>query len=1252
MCGGVIPSVWRTGWFVGRDRVGAWAGRSLLGLALVCAFVAFGGSPARADSQCPAANPTDLGPCGPTFTVPTWGDDAGWTSADQYSTIQLADVLGNGRDQLIAKGAAGIEIYNFDTGLGQWRPEVNGQGQPVILAAFADPPPSTTANPTFTGTDWTQPQYFSSIQTADVLANGRDQIIARGKNGLMIFSYTPGEDGAAGSWSQINGSGPFTDAEGFVFPTNFESIHNAYLSGVSQGSDVFGVTPSGSIQAWSAVDQGNNWSQLPDLPGSFAPTDPNYSASVATLQASPMIDGEQELWWDTDLGMVGLRLDQTTGTWTEVPNQSIGGFLPIHPFGLDETAPTPWGQSPAYYGTIRVVNITGGSDVEIAGRGVDGLDVWQLSPQGAWKQLPTLTAFSDANGFNQEKYWRTIQYANVDGSSSGQQEVIARGPNGIVMYKYDAATNQWDQLPGSINLADDPWGSDPSYYTTIHAGDASGDGRDDTLIGRGPYGIRTWFYGRPGQSGWSPYLPDGYPSFSGEQATAYSTINTMATTRGLVLPGGTVRGVWSGETPPTDDQLSFLESGLAAIGNCPSQPVIFEPPTYNNCQPPTGSGIDQSDWQTVVNELLAEAYDAQQVDDFFSLLDGVRQNLFVGETAALPAINTQVQAIQNASTATETYDPTTLFSAIFSVLSSLAYENSEFSAGTAIIGEVLSLIPSASPTLNDDVSGDYKDLQNAFAVGGSEASAALQTQSQDVRSNYSLLTLVGQLFHAKTWNVNSDALESAGREGFTKWILKTLLPDVWRQYRITGCNDSQSNQFTKFSCTPPAAGPWRLGNDPSNLFYLVTNNFQTNPLCIHHVYEDSSSDYVCNYSAPDAGISNELWGPVADNCNYQLGNSNTEWKYDCNLGLNPWPEQDPFYAIFFPAGIPGTKDAWNWTQVSNTGPAFCVPDECGGAVLTDTLSGQATGVGKSSATIQLKGTAAVRHRLKLANASVVLKHVLYGRRAGGELVHEVAPAETSVAHAAAAPPGKPLGALPLSNSGGGHFQGPRTALPGQSPPQIGLHLSQPKPKALSIQLRMSNISVPNAPTACPYYPGFVLPPLAVPLELQFSIQQKGEKPSMVTLPANFTCATNSTGTVDRLSVVHHRPQKLGKGLKIKARVPRHAVAGKRVTYTTVIRNPNKKAAVDVIISDSLFPRNRIVSHTRHAVVKRGQILWRISKLRPRRSKTVKLTIVLGPSRHKEACIQASGQASLRHPATATACTTTRKARPRRRPRGG
>ena len=91
--------------------------RALAVLAAVLLGWLVGASPAAA--ACPSADPSYFGPCGPTFTTPMWGDAAGWT--DQ-STIQLADVNGDGKDELLGRGDAGIEIWTFDTGVGQWRP--------------------------------------------------------------------------------------------------------------------------------------------------------------------------------------------------------------------------------------------------------------------------------------------------------------------------------------------------------------------------------------------------------------------------------------------------------------------------------------------------------------------------------------------------------------------------------------------------------------------------------------------------------------------------------------------------------------------------------------------------------------------------------------------------------------------------------------------------------------------------------------------------------------------------------------------------------------------------------------------------------------------------------------------------------------------------------------------------------------------------------------------------------------------------
>ena len=124
-------------------------------------------------------------------------------------------------------------------------------------------------------------------------------------------------------------------------------------------------------------------------------------------------------------GMEGLRLNASGTGWTDVKQPStLQGRC-----ALTETSPTPWASSPAYFATCRMVNVTGTSNVEVVARGVDGLHVYELLP-GCLEQLANFSAFSDANGWNQENYWSSIQYSNLDGSASGQQEVVAAARTG------------------------------------------------------------------------------------------------------------------------------------------------------------------------------------------------------------------------------------------------------------------------------------------------------------------------------------------------------------------------------------------------------------------------------------------------------------------------------------------------------------------------------------------------------------------------------------------------------------------------------------------------------------------------------------------------------------------------------------------------------------------------------------------------------------------------------------------------------
>lgn len=1193
--------------------------RVLAACVVVAALVAGGGllspSSAAAQSQCPAARPSFFGPCGPTFTLPEWGDAGGWKSFDQYSTIQFGDVLGNGRDQLIGRSADGIEIWDFDTTLGQWRPAVDSQNKPMILTGFADPPPLTQAHPTYDQTDWTAFDHSVTIQVADVLGNGRDQIIARASSGIIVLSYTPGANGAAGSWTQLSGGGPFSDADGFGGLFGLlaaSSIHTADLTGDGK-ADVFGVTPSGAIKAYEW--DGSGFSQLPAISATLA-----LSAQVNTLHASPMINGRQELWWSQAVGLVGVRLNDARSAWTYVPEHSLGGILPLYPFGLNETSPTPWGQSPAYYLTIRAVDVTGTSNLEFVGRGVDGLDVWDLTPSGDWRQLPTLTAFSDANGWNQEKYWRSIQYADLDGSASGQQEVLARGPNGVVVYKYNATSGAWDQLPSSISLTDDPWGSDASYYSTLRVGDASGDGRQDTLIARGPYGIRTWFYGRPGQTGWSAYLPSGYPAFVGVQQSAYAAASQLPAVEALLAPAGaaTIRDFWTAENAPSAESLAGLQSTLANAAGCSGEQA-FAPPQYQSCTPPSGStAFTAGDWKTVINELLSEAWDAQQVVGFYGELDTIRQTLFIAESAELPAIagKLNLDAATNTSTSFNTIGA---MSAELGIAASVAYEFPALSAALWVASEIVSMLPSASPSLTSPFDGTYNQLQNAFAAGITQTQKALVSQSLQVRSDLNLSSLVSQLRQRGTWAMDDAGIASASNEGFALWVYKTLAPLIYTRYQITDCHSSGD-------CTSPS-GAGVVGSEP-NFTVIgpnpITDNtgFSGTP-CRPAGYNMSGFPYghICNFQALDPSIGNAIWGLIPANCDYQPGNPNTVWTFGCPLGVNP-------KTSILPA-LTSVKEYWDF------------PNQIGDPQVPSSLSGEAstTGSGASNlgraASVNLRGTFAGIRRVNLSKATVVLDRVLFDPHGPGELLREIAPPAAAREAAASSPLPPSLGPTTLHNSGSGTFSGPLSAVPGQLPPSIQLRLTPGPGQRLGFGLEIGNVAIPMAPAACAAATIGSQSTSPFPLTLKVSLREPGSTPQTISVSSLFTCQLDRTGAIRALTVVQPRRPKLGPGMSVLVTYPGRLIVGQHGILTATVRNRTHSTAYGAVITTSLQPGLRIVSHTPRAIAANGQIAWHFATLRRGHAQTIRIKVEATHAVSRCSTIIAS--ALLRNQVARTAC---------------
>jgi hypothetical protein len=183
--------------------------------------------------------------------------------------------------------------------------------------------------------------------------------------------------------------------------------------------------------------------------------------------------------------------------------------------------------------------------------------------------------------------------------------------------------------------------------------------------------------------------------------------------------------------------------------------------------------------------MFSELFEAEQVLDFFSQLSGIRVSTFISQSAELPAIGSDLQLAAAGSTPAD-YNMTGLFSGILGVASSIAgLSQPEVSAGLAIASEVFSMIPSATPDLNGSVNESYNALQSTFATAVTQADKAEASESQDIRSDLGLLTLVGQLRHLGTWKLDAVGMESVSREGFALWVYKTLLPLIWSRYKIT-----------------------------------------------------------------------------------------------------------------------------------------------------------------------------------------------------------------------------------------------------------------------------------------------------------------------------------------------------------------------------------------------------------------------------------------------------------------------------------
>ncbi len=1147
-------------------------------MAAVALALGPGAAPAPAQSKiCPQVSPPYTGPCGPTFVLPGWGDAGGWTHPEQYETIQLADVDGDGDDELLARTPGGVAVHVFDKARGQWRPQVDAKNGPLMVTAFADSPPLTTANPKPPATDWTLPQYYDTIQAADIDGDKRAEILGRSADGLIQFKFTPGAASGQGSWQQLpDQSHTFIGAE-HDDPSHYTTIQTGDFDGDGD-AEVIGRQGNGIVGVrWTA----SGWVRLPDL-NFLGDTDGGKLPAYYTSLQAANVDGDrrQELIGRDDVGISVYKL--RSGTWSRM-NRFSSPFTdeleqPDCPFTSPGT--TCFGTGPAYYGTIQLADVNGNGREELLGRASDGVRTlrYQGDTPDAWGRLQTLADLSDAGGYTAQKYWETIQFADINGD--GRAEALARDQNGLGAWSYDPGAKAWSKLAPKtpLALADDPWGLDRSYYSTIQTGDVDGDRRAD-VVARGPYGIRTWFYNRRGSGGWERYLADGYADFTDGQKTAFDALNQQAHSQGLITPAeSTVRDVWADASPPSLDDLTRLQNGLVTLGNCVN--ASGSPPQYQACTPPQGSsGFNATDWTSVLNEMFAEIFWARSVWSYlYDPATGLAANwqqLFAVQLAQLSAIAAKLNLGAAGNVQTE-LNPRELLSASLTVAATFLALDPATGPAAALVetaAEVFSLIPSASPLFTDPFPGAYNDLQTKFADAASETDKAIREQSQLVRQDANLLRLVGELHQFQTWKLDPAAMASSGGLGFALWVYRELLPVLYVRYVISSCQaDSQPQGVER--CTAPAT-------DAAGMLGSATDFTVIGPPPVpNKPFQWGSPCYVnlllrddCTYTALDSGLA-KIWAPLSDGCVYDPNDSTKAWTFDCNLGV------DPNRSI---SDSPATDRTWNFPTYVGTPYVD--------STYTPHTAGSATTVGRRGVALRLRTRVELPRSVPLRRATVSVERLLH--EPAGELVRRR--------------PSRPLrlagGAV--RSDGSRVFSSRR-----RRGPLVRLRLRRVRSGFVSIAMRVRRARV-SLPGACRgTRPGLDLATGGVPLSTRLRVRAGG-RARVLWLRPDWRCRRNRVGAVRRLVVRRHRvrsPRR--KALAVAVGGRRRLRAGRTATFRIKVRNPGPTTASDVIVR-AILPRELTVRRRRSG---RREVRWRFRALAARRSRSVRLRArVAGPA---------------------------------------
>jgi MYXO-CTERM domain-containing protein len=349
---------------------------------------------------------------------PTLSNANSWNEPQYDTTIQFADVDGDGKSDVCARAAAGFMC---------WLSEGTGFGASAISTSeFSD------------ASGWDKVQYYATIQMADVNGDGKADVCGRGADGFFCLLSTGSGFGAKVSLADL------TDSGGWDQPQYYATIQMADVNGDGK-ADVCGRGATG-FECWlstgTAFGARLSTASMSDSTGWNSP---EYYTTIQMADVNG--DGNADV---CGRGASAFLCVLSTGT-------AFSSSISAQAF----TNASGWSAS-EYYGTIQMADVNGDGKADVCGRAAAGFQCLLSTGSGFGAQIST-SQYSNASGWSAPKYYTTLQTGDVDGD--GKADVCGRGGAEVICELSNGAG-----FPTSVSgpsLSDSEGWDGTEYYETL-----------------------------------------------------------------------------------------------------------------------------------------------------------------------------------------------------------------------------------------------------------------------------------------------------------------------------------------------------------------------------------------------------------------------------------------------------------------------------------------------------------------------------------------------------------------------------------------------------------------------------------------------------------------------------------------------------------------------------------------------------------------------------------------------------------------